>query len=81
MATIRKRGDKWYAEVNKNGQRKGKSFTTKAEANLWAAQTELELVCCHSQEAHFKKLTNTVPSSRSLSIPLPIRLSMTISTL
>lgn len=43
MASLRKRGDKWYVEVTKNGQRKGKTFATKAEATLWAAQMETEL--------------------------------------
>ena len=43
MASLRKRGEKWYAEVTKNGHRKGKSFATKAEASLWAAQMETEL--------------------------------------
>jgi integrase len=43
VASLRKRGDKWYAEVTKNGQRKSKTFATKAEATLWAAQTEVAL--------------------------------------
>jgi hypothetical protein len=28
MASLRKRGDKWYIEVTKNGQRKSKTFAT-----------------------------------------------------
>jgi len=42
VASLRKRGDKWFVEVSKNGQRKSKTFSTKAEATLWAAQTETE---------------------------------------
>jgi hypothetical protein len=43
MASITKRGDKWRAEVYKNGKRASKSFATKAEASLWAASAEVEL--------------------------------------
>jgi hypothetical protein len=40
MAALRKRGDKWYVEVTKNGKRTGKTFATKAEATIWAAQAD-----------------------------------------
>lgn len=43
MASIMRRGEMWKVEVTKNGQRKSKSFATKAEATLWAAQMETEL--------------------------------------
>jgi integrase len=43
MASIQKIGDSWKAQVTVNGQRKSKRFNTKAEANLWAARTEVEL--------------------------------------
>ena len=36
MATFRKRGKKWYAEIMVNGNRRGKSFDTKAAAKSWA---------------------------------------------
>lgn len=36
MATFRKRGKKWYAEIMVQGKRKGKSFDTKAAAKQWA---------------------------------------------
>lgn len=40
MAYIRKRGDKWRAEVERNGQRLSMSFPTKAHASAWAAEQE-----------------------------------------
>jgi len=47
MATFRKRGKSWFAEVNKNGTRKAASFSTKAEAVAWAAKTETEILAGH----------------------------------
>ena len=43
MATFRKNGDRWVAEVCVNGIRKSKTKDTKAEAKSWAAQMEVEL--------------------------------------
>lgn len=43
MATFRKIGDRWSAEVYVNGIRKSKRHDTKAQAKSWAAQTEFEL--------------------------------------
>jgi hypothetical protein len=43
MATFRKIGDRWSAEVYVNGIRKSKRHDTKAQAKSWAAQTEIEL--------------------------------------
>lgn len=43
MATFRKRGDKWFTEINIKGVRKGKSFPTKAQAKNWATETEFKL--------------------------------------
>lgn len=43
MATFRKRGKSWYAEVSKNGVRMSKSFDTKAKAVAWATQVEADL--------------------------------------
>ena len=43
MATFRKIGDRWNAEVYVNGIRKSKRHDTKAQAKSWAAQTEFEL--------------------------------------
>jgi len=40
MATLRKRGSAWYAEIRLKGIHKGASFPTKAEATAWAAETE-----------------------------------------
>ncbi|HEY4292106.1 site-specific integrase [Luteibacter sp.] len=43
MASIRRRGKTWFAEVYKNGDRDAKSHRTKAEAAAWALQREAEL--------------------------------------
>ena len=43
MAAFRKIGDRWAAEVCVNGIRKSKRHDTKAQANSWAAQIEVEL--------------------------------------
>lgn len=43
MAAIRKRGDKWFAEVCALGQRRGKSFATRTAAKAWAEETEDEI--------------------------------------
>ncbi len=40
MAYFRKIGDKWRAEIERNGKRTSKRFNTKREAQLWAAQQE-----------------------------------------
>lgn len=42
MATIRKRGRRWYAEVRRQGVREGRSFATRAAAAAWALQREAE---------------------------------------
>lgn len=44
MATIRKRGSSFRAEINKNGVRKSATFKTKAEANAWAVDEERKIV-------------------------------------
>jgi hypothetical protein len=43
MATYRKRGSSWRAEVAKGGIRETKSFDTKAEAVAWATHLEAEI--------------------------------------
>jgi integrase len=43
MATFRKRGDAWRAEVVKQGIRKSATFATKAAAQGWAAAIETEI--------------------------------------
>ena len=43
MATYRKRGRKWRAELYVHGRRESGSFHTKAEAVSWATQREAEL--------------------------------------
>lgn len=44
MATYRKRGVKWRAEVCRNGVRRSESFDTKAEAIAWATQIEANII-------------------------------------
>lgn len=44
MASYRKRGKIWRAEVYRDGQRESASFHTKAEAVSWATQREQELI-------------------------------------
>ena len=43
MAVIRKRGERWYAQLNKQGVRKAKTFDTKSAAKLWATRLEAEI--------------------------------------
>ena len=43
MSTIRKRGDKWWVEIYKNGVRKFKTSSTKAEATLWGTEEEKKM--------------------------------------
>ncbi len=43
MATYRKRGNSWRAEVNCAGVRKSKTFPTKTQAKSWATETEYNL--------------------------------------
>jgi integrase len=44
MATYRKRGNSWRAEVSRNGIRESGSFDTKAEAVAWATKVESEIM-------------------------------------
>lgn len=44
MASIRKRGNSWIAQINKLGQRPSATFSTKAEATAWATATEAEII-------------------------------------
>lgn len=43
MATVRKRGDKWRVEIYRDGIRKSKTCSTKAEAVLWGAEEEKKI--------------------------------------
>lgn len=42
MAYVRKHGDGWRAEVQRNGQRASKKFDTKREAQAWALEQEAQ---------------------------------------
>ena len=44
MATIRKRGKTWRAEVRLRGHSLSDSFATKGEASAWAAEKEAEII-------------------------------------
>src|SRR6476620_9553266 len=43
MATYRKRGNTWRAEIAKNGARLSATFVTKPEAVAWATEKEADL--------------------------------------
>jgi hypothetical protein len=43
MATVRKRGEKWRVEIYRDGIRKSKTCSTKAEAVLWGAEEEKKI--------------------------------------
>ena len=43
MASIRRNGKRWRAEVHANGQRASKSFATKNEAMLWSVEAERKM--------------------------------------
>ena len=43
MATVRKRGEKWRVEIYRDGVRKSKTCSTKAEAVLWGAEEEKKI--------------------------------------
>ena len=43
MATFKKRGDKWQAQVAKNGVRRSATFPTKAKAQAWAVEVESQI--------------------------------------
>lgn len=44
MATIKKRGKSWFAQVRRKGVSKSASFPTKAAAQDWANRTETEIM-------------------------------------
>jgi len=44
VAYLRKQGNKWRAEVERNGVRRSASFDTKTAAHLWALQEEAEIL-------------------------------------
>lgn len=44
MASIRKRGTAWRAELYKDGKRESQTFPTKQQAAAWAQQREAELI-------------------------------------
>jgi integrase len=43
MASFRKKGGGWVAEIFVKGERESKTFSTKGEATVWAAERETEL--------------------------------------
>lgn len=58
MASFRKRGDTWRAEIVRSGVRLSESFKTKAEAVAWAAKKEAEIL--HGQHRHYTKSGKTL---------------------
>jgi integrase len=41
MACIKKRGNRWYARIHRNGQYKAKSFTARLDAERWAREQDI----------------------------------------
>lgn len=71
MATFRRVGDKWKAEVCVKGKRKSRSWPTKAQAKSWAIEQEVELgqladgVSTHHTLADiFKRYADEVSTSK-----------------
>ena len=60
MATIRRRGDSWQAQVRRRGRTVSKSFIQKTDAQRWAYQTEIE--------AHRRGLTNDRKALEQLTV-------------
>lgn len=58
MASFRKRGGAWRAEIVRSGVRLSESFKTKAEAVAWAAKKEAEIM--HGQHRHYTKSGKTL---------------------
>lgn len=61
MASIRKRGHRWVAEVSRNGRRRNKSFPTETEAQAWA--TRLELCVFSGASVRTTKRRATAPTT------------------
>ncbi|ACO74783.1 Probable integrase/recombinase protein [Laribacter hongkongensis HLHK9] len=59
MATFRKRGDTWRAEVSKLGVRRSGSFDTKSEAVAWATQVEADILSGRLQAVKQSKTLTT----------------------
>ena len=43
MATIRRRGERWFVQVNRQGLRPARTFSTKVQAERWARATEIAI--------------------------------------
>lgn len=43
MATIRKRGNRWHAQVRRHGCQTTKSFLSRKDAEAWSRQTEVQI--------------------------------------
>lgn len=56
MASIQKRGSKWFVQVFMQGVRKSASFPTKSQANAWATHTESEILAGKHKEKSNKTL-------------------------
>jgi len=66
VATFRKRGKKWYAEIMLKGKRKGRSFDTKAAAKQWAdGETESPTTSIYTHDMAEKYITEVVVKHKS----------------
>jgi integrase len=60
VASIKKNGDKWRAQVERHGTRKSKSFSTKAAAILWAQAEEAVILAVKDGGFPKKTLADTM---------------------
>ena len=60
MASIQKRGTKWFAQVCMQGVRKSATFSTKAQAKAWGTQIESEILAGKHSEKPTKTLLEAI---------------------
>ena len=60
MATLVKRGKKWFVQVRRNGITRCKSFTTKSEAANWGTATEAEILAGKQERRTDKTLRDAL---------------------
>jgi hypothetical protein len=65
VASFRKQGKKWRAEVARNGVRKSATFDTKAEATGWAASEEAAILAAKRGQFPRKTLREAIERYRT----------------
>ena len=69
MATFRKIGGAWKAEICRKGVRRSKTFNTKAEASFWAAEVEQEILNGNAGKIPDKKFADLLQRYADLVSP------------